>query len=182
MYHSPLQMLNSYLIKGERPSLPSRLFYEPRSQYIVNQSGSAKETVSPKIGKNIEMLVRFIYMGTQDRTLIDINHYQVTMNQHKNWTKKLNKNIYKVKFLLYQLLIFLNVFIIYLFRQRDCKKKRFLLTGGSWLFFISPGQWIGNEQLLKVGPIKDLNLALNHGPSFHFNIKMTENMKFLTPL
>ena len=85
MCHSPPQMLNSYLIKGERPSLSSRLFYEPRSRYIANQSGSAKETVSPKIGENIEMLVCFICMGTQDRTLIDINHhYQITMNQHKN--------------------------------------------------------------------------------------------------
>ena len=49
------------------------------------QSGSAKETVSLKIGENVEMLVCFICMGTQDRTLIDINHHcQVTMNQHKN--------------------------------------------------------------------------------------------------
>ena len=60
-------------------------FYEPRSQYIANQSGSAKETVSLKIGENIKMLVCFIFMGTQDRTLIDTNHhYQITMNQHKN--------------------------------------------------------------------------------------------------
>ena len=124
MCHSPPQMLNSYLIKGERPSLSSRLFYEPRSRYIANQSGSAKETVSPKIGENIEILVCFICMGTQDRTLIDINHhYQITMNQHKSWTKILNINIYKVTFLLYQQLIFLNLFIAYLFRQRDCKKK-----------------------------------------------------------
>ena len=36
--------------------------------------GSAKETASPKIGEYIEMLVCFICMGTQDRTLIDINH------------------------------------------------------------------------------------------------------------
>ena len=85
MHHSPPQMLNFYLIKGERPSLSSRLFYEPRSRYIANQSGSAKETVSPKIGENIEMLVCFICMGTQDRTLIDINHhYRIMMNQHKN--------------------------------------------------------------------------------------------------
>ena len=60
-------------------------FYEPRSQYIANQNGSAKETVSPKIGENIEMLVCFICMGTQDRTSIDMNHhYQIMMNQHKN--------------------------------------------------------------------------------------------------
>ena len=85
MHHSPPEMLNSYLIKGERPSLSLHLFYEPQSRYIVNQSGSAKETVSPKIDENIEMLVCFICMGTQDRTLIDINHhYQITMNQHKN--------------------------------------------------------------------------------------------------
>ena len=85
MHHSPPQMLNSYSLKGERPSLSSHLFYEPQSWYIANQSGSAKETVSPKIGQNIEMLVCFISMGIQDRTLIDINHhYQITMNQHKN--------------------------------------------------------------------------------------------------
>ena len=84
MHHSPLQMLNSYLIKGERRSLSSHLFYEPQSRYIANQSGSAVVTVSPKIGGNIEMLVCFICIATQDRTLIDINHhYQITMNQHK---------------------------------------------------------------------------------------------------
>ena len=123
-----------------RPSLSLCLFYEPRLQYIANQSGSGKETV--------EMLVCFICLGTQDRFLIDINHhYQITMNQHKNWTWKLNINIYtKVTFLLYQLLVFLNRFAIYLFRQRDCKEK-FLLAGGSWLLFISPGRWIGNKQL-----------------------------------
>ena len=85
MHHSPLQMLNVYLIKGERPSLSSHLFYEPQSRYIANQSGCAKETVSLKIGKNIEMLVCFICLEAQDRTLIDINnHYQIAMNQHKN--------------------------------------------------------------------------------------------------
>ena len=78
-------MLNSYLMKGERRSLSLHLFYEPQLQYIVNQSGSAKETVSPKIGKNIEMLVCYICKGTQNRTLIDIHHhYEIKMNQHKN--------------------------------------------------------------------------------------------------
>ena len=47
-----------------RPSLPSHLFYEPGLQHIVNQNGSAKETVGPKIGKNIEMLVCFVCVGT----------------------------------------------------------------------------------------------------------------------
>ena len=65
MHHSPPQMINCYLIKGERPSLSSCRFYEPLLQYIVNQSGSARETVSPKTGENIEMLVCFICMGTQ---------------------------------------------------------------------------------------------------------------------
>ena len=84
MQHSLPQILNSYLIKGKRPTLSSRL-YEPQLRYIANQSGSAKETFSPKIGENIEMLICFICMGTQDRTLIDINHhYQIMMNQHKN--------------------------------------------------------------------------------------------------
>ena len=48
-----------------RPSLSSRLFYEPQLQY-------EKETVSPKIGENIEMLVCYFFWGTQDRILIDI--------------------------------------------------------------------------------------------------------------
>ena len=69
-----------YLIKEERPSLSLHLFYEPRLRYTANQSGSAKDTVSLKIGKDIEMLVCFICMEIQDRTL---NH-QITMNQHKN--------------------------------------------------------------------------------------------------
>ena len=75
MHDSPPQMLNSYLIKGERPSLSLCLFYEPRLRYIANQSESAKETVSPKIGNHIDMLVCFIFMGTQDKTLIHINHH-----------------------------------------------------------------------------------------------------------
>ena len=85
MYHSPLQMLNSYLIKGERPSSSSRLLHESGSRYIANQSWSTKETVSLKIGENIKMLVCFICIATQDKTLVDVNHhYQITMNQHKN--------------------------------------------------------------------------------------------------
>ena len=67
-----------------RSSLSSRIFYEPRLRYIANQNGSEKETVNPKIGENIEMLV-FLCIGTHGRILIDINHhYQITMNQHKN--------------------------------------------------------------------------------------------------
>ena len=86
MYHSPPADA-TFLLKGKRSSLSSHLFYEPQSRYIVNQSVSAKETVSPKIGENIEMLVFFVCMGTQDRTLIDINrYYRITVIQHKNLT------------------------------------------------------------------------------------------------
>ena len=56
-------MLNSYLIKGEGLSLSSYLFYEPRSWYIANQSGPAKETVRLKISENIEMLVVLFVWG-----------------------------------------------------------------------------------------------------------------------
>ena len=84
MHHFPPQILNSYLLKEERPSLSSCLFHEPRSQYVTNQSWSAKETVSLKIEENIEMLACFICMVIQDRTLIDINHHKRTMNQNKN--------------------------------------------------------------------------------------------------
>ena len=84
---APLSSADTKFLLNQRreAKFVSNLFYEPRSRYIANQSGSAKETVSPKIDENIEMLIRFICMGTQDRTLIDINHhYQITMNQHKN--------------------------------------------------------------------------------------------------
>ena len=100
------------------------------------------------------MLVCFIFVGTQDRILIDINYHQITMNQHKNWAWKLNIDIYKLTFLLYQLLIVLNRFVIYLFLDKEiAKKKKFITAGGSWLFFISLGWWIGNEQLFNVGLI-----------------------------
>ena len=59
----------------------------------------------------------------------------------------MNINIYKVTFLLYQVLIFLNHFVIYLFRQKRLQK--FLPVGSLWLFFSSHSQWIG--QLFKVG-------------------------------
>ena len=85
MLHSPLQILNSYLIQDERPSLSLRLFYEPRSRYIANQSGSAKETVSPKIGKNIDMLVYFICVGTPDRILVLIQ-YQSSLSNYDEST------------------------------------------------------------------------------------------------
>ena len=55
-------MLNSDLIKGERPRLSSRLFYEPRSQYIANQSWSAKETV---IDENINVSLFYLHGDTK---------------------------------------------------------------------------------------------------------------------
>ena len=50
---------------------------------------------------------------------------------------------------MYQLLIFLNLFIVYLFKQRDCQKN--LYQRAAHGFFISPGRWIGNKQLFKIG-------------------------------
>ena len=47
-----------------RPILSSHLFYKPQLQYIATEIGSAKETASPKIGENIEMLVCFIGVAT----------------------------------------------------------------------------------------------------------------------
>ena len=43
----------------------------------MNQSRYPKETVSPKIGKNNEMLVCFICVGTQDRILFDVVIYYI---------------------------------------------------------------------------------------------------------
>ena len=60
-------------------------FYEPRSWYIANQSGSAKETVSPKIGENIDMLVYFICVGTPDRILVLIQ-YQSSLSNYDEST------------------------------------------------------------------------------------------------
>ena len=42
--------------------------------------------------------------------------------------------MYKVTFLLYQLLIFLNLFFMYLFRQRHCMQKNVSTRG--WLVTI----------------------------------------------
>ena len=64
--------------------MSSCLFYKPRLGYMTNQSGSAKETVSLKIGKNIEMLVCFICMVTQDRIPIDIFSGQYKMHHRYN--------------------------------------------------------------------------------------------------
>ena len=47
-----------------RPILSLHLFYKPQLQYIANEIGPAKETASPKIGENIEMLVCFICVAT----------------------------------------------------------------------------------------------------------------------
>ena len=38
-----------------------------------------------------------------------------------------------------------------MFLGKETAKKKFQSVDGSWLFFISPGQWIRNEQILKVG-------------------------------
>ena len=37
------------------------------------------------------------------------------------------------------------------FSTKRLQKKKFLLAGGSWLFFISLGAWIGKKQLFKFG-------------------------------
>ena len=41
-----------------------------------------------------------------------------------------------------------------MFLDKEIPKTMFLPSGSSWLFFILPGWWIGNEQLFKVG-LKD---------------------------
>ena len=70
-YIKQVEVLFPYWRKFE-VKLSLHLFYEPWLWYIANQSGSAKEAVSLKIGKNIEMLACFICVRTQDRILIDI--------------------------------------------------------------------------------------------------------------
>ena len=64
----------------------------------------------------------------------------------------MNISIYKVTFLLYQLLIFLKNFAVYLFGPKDCKEKSFYQARD--YFLILSGRWIGNEQLFKVGLTK----------------------------
>ena len=51
--------------------------------------------------------------------------YQSLLSNYDESTEKLNLSIYKVTFLLYQLLIFLNLFVEYLFRHRLQKKRNF---------------------------------------------------------
>ena len=119
------------------------LHIEPWLQYIANESMSAKETVSPKICENIEMLVCFVCMGD---TKQDFDWYQsslslIMMNQDKNWPKKLNINIYKVTFLLYQLLMFLNLFIVYLFREKRLQKKVYNCRQLVTTFYLYKQNW-----------------------------------------
>ena len=45
--------------------------------------------------------------------------------------------------------------LYYIFLEKEIEKKKFFYVGGSWLFFVSPGQWIGNKQLFKVGLSKN---------------------------
>ena len=47
-------------------------FYEPWSRYIVDQNGSAKENVSPKTDKNIEMLICSLFRYKTGFWLISI--------------------------------------------------------------------------------------------------------------
>ena len=54
-----------------------------------------------------------------------------------------------------------------MFLDKEIAKKNFYPAGGSWIFFISPGRWIGNEQLFNVGLIyfivtfsNDFNLTM----------------------
>ena len=71
-----------FILNQKRGQICHCFFYEPWLRYIVNQSGSAKETVNWSICKNIEMLVCFICI---DRALIDINHHcQIKNNLHKS--------------------------------------------------------------------------------------------------
>ena len=88
----------------------------------------------------------------------------------------MNINICKVTFLLYQLVIFLDIFITYLFlkTKRLQKKKKFLPAGGSWLFFISPSRWIGNKQLFKVGLTENNYIFENNNKS---NLKQVLNIR-----
>ena len=53
-------------------------------------------------------------------------------------TKIEYKYIYKVTFLLYQLFIFLNRFVIYIFLDKEIVKKKFLPVGGLQLFSFHP--------------------------------------------
>ena len=58
------------------------------------------------------------------------------------------------------------LFIVYLFRQIECKKK-VSICGWLVIVFISPRWWIGNEQFFKVG----LNLNLMYRKTVHWGRK-----------
>ena len=119
-----------------RPNLSSHLFYDPQLWYIANKSGSEKETVSRKIGENIEILILFVWRRKTGFWLISIIIRLQWINIKIK--QKLNLNIYKVTFLLYQLLIIWNLFVVYLSRQKDCKKK---VCTGRWLLTIFYFTW-----------------------------------------
>ena len=76
-------------LRVSRPSLSSRLLYDPRWQYIANQSGSAKDTVSLKIGENIEILILYVWghkTGFWFISIIIIKLRWINIKiGHKNW-------------------------------------------------------------------------------------------------
>ena len=94
---------------------------------------SARETVSPKIGENIEMLVCLICMGTQDRTLIDINHHnQITMINIKIEYKCMQSNIFIVS------TAYLFKLLWYIFLDKEILKKASI---HGWLMTIFYFTW-----------------------------------------
>ena len=101
-----------------------RVFYEPRSWYIANQSGSAKEIVNPKIGENIEMLVCFICMGHKTwfwlLSIIIIKSQWINIKiKQKIEDKYIQSYIFPVS----AAYLFKSFCHISFFRQKDCKKK-----------------------------------------------------------
>ena len=101
------------------------------------------------------------------KTRQDFDWYQSSLSNYdeSNWTWKLNINIYKVTFLLYQLLIFLNLFNKYLLRQRDCKKK---VSNRGRLVTIFYFTWpvVRKKQLFMIGLICPIH---KHGSNMKVN-------------
>ena len=84
------------------------------------------------------MVVCFICMGTQGRTLIDINH---PLSNYDESTYKLNIKI-EYKYIQSNIVIVSAAYLIFL--DKESAKKKVSTHGWLMTIFISSGWWIGN--------------------------------------
>ena len=94
----------------------------------------------------------------------------------------MNLNIYKVTFLLYQLLVFLNLFVAYLFRQRDCKISFYRRSACDYfLFHPAGGQETNNFLRLTIDQVTIIQQILRK-VSFDIRDEFHHQLSLMQPV